>query len=499
MLICQSFCILAYQKLIEMKILVSWLAFNNDFSQGKAIKEGPTYSFHENFFAHDKHYILSSSKGEDIRTDALLNLLNRNFKGREIEVVYLNISDVINLNEIRQKVEKWMNGLKGNEIDIFISPGTPTMQTAWYFIHMGMKLKTSLYQTRAAKFTSKKDKPELIKVELEQSPIPTAVTILESEIAPSGKIKLETDYNITDSIKPVYERALKIAHTDDVTALILGESGTGKEHLANYIHKNSSRKDKPFLTINCSAINDQLLESRLFGYKKGAFTGANVDTKGLFEEADGGSILLDEIGDISPFMQQSLLRVLQQKEIQPVGGKSIKIDVRVICATNKDLPMSCKEGKFRWDLYYRMAVAELHLPQLVERGKEELKEMISFFNKSQMKKFRRNEQLKFDKEVMDLLLTYHYPGNIRELENMIASMYVFNESKIKRKDLPSRLNVEEAENPLTIAHVEKELIKKVLQIKKGNQAQTQIAIGYGSINTLKKKIIEYKIKTEEYE
>lgn len=483
-----------------MKILVSWLAFNNDFSkEGNAIKEGPTYSFHEHFFSHDKHYILSASKGEDIRAEKLENLLNNNFKGRDIEVVYLNIIDVINLNEIRQKVEKWMNALKGNEIDIFISPGTPTMQTAWYFIHMGMKLHTTLFQTRAAKFTSKKDKPELLKIELEQSSIPTAVTILENEVAPSGKIKQESDYNITESIKPIYERALKISHTDDVTTLILGESGTGKEHLANYIHKQSSRKDNSFLTINCSAINDQLLESRLFGYKKGAFTGANADTKGLFEEADGGSIFLDEIGDISPYMQQALLRVLQQKEIQPVGGKSIKVDVRVICATNQDLPARCKEGKFRWDLYYRMAVAELQLPSLAERGKDELKDMISFFNKSLMKKFRRKENLKFDKEATELLLAYHYPGNIRELENMMASLYVFSDSTIKLKDLPQRINVEDDDNPLTIAHIEKEHIKRVLRIKKGNQAQTQIAIGYGSINTLKKKISEYKINTEEYE
>jgi transcriptional regulator with PAS, ATPase and Fis domain len=482
-----------------MKILVSWLAFNNDFSEGQAIKEGPTYSFHEHFYAHDRHYILSSGRGEDIRAEKLLNLLNRNFKAREIELVYLNITDIINLNEIRQKVEKWMNGLKGNEIDIFISPGTPTMQTAWYFIHMGMKLKTTLYQTRAAKFTSKKDKPELIKVELEQSTIPTAVTILESEISPSGKIKQAEDYNITKSIESVYNRALKIAHTDDVTALIHGESGTGKEHLANYIHKNSARKDSPFLTINCSAINDQLLESRLFGYKKGSFTGANTDMKGLFEEAIGGSIFLDEIGDISPYMQQALLRVLQQKEIQPIGGKPLKVNVRVICATHQDLATKCKEGKFRWDLYYRMAVAELQIPSLVERGKDELKEMITFFNKSLMKKFRRKELLKFDKEVTELMLAYHYPGNIRELENLIASMYVFNDSIIKTKDLPQRIIIEESDNPLTIAYIEKEHIKRVLRLKKGNQAQTQLALGFGSINTLKKKIAEYKINSEEYE
>jgi len=171
----------------------------------------------------------------------------------------------------------------------------------------------------------------------------------------------------------------------------------------------------------------------------------------------------------------------------------------VICATHQDLVTKCKEGKFRWDLYYRMAVAELQIPSLVERGKDELKDMITFFNKSLMKKFRRKELLKFDKEVTELLLAYHYPGNIRELENLIASMYVFNDSIIKTKDLPQRIIIEESDNPLTIAYIEKEHIKRVLRLKKGNQAQTQIALGFGSINTLKKKIAEYKINTEEYE
>ena len=145
-----------------------------------------------------------------------------------------------------------------------------------------------------------------------------------------------------------------MAQTDDVTVLILGESGTGKENLAKYIHKNSIRKEKPYITVNCSAFNDQLLESRLFGYKKGAFTGADKDTIGLFEMADEGTIFLDEIGYISPYMQQSLLRVLQEKEIMPLCGKPKKVDVRIIAATNQNLVKLCEEKHFRWDLYYRL-------------------------------------------------------------------------------------------------------------------------------------------------
>ncbi|MBK7970966.1 MAG: hypothetical protein IPK08_19725 [Bacteroidetes bacterium] len=134
-----------------MKILISWLAFNNDFADGKAVEEGPTFSFHKYFFNHDKHFILSASSGDDIRAIALNALIAKQYKEREVEIVYLGISDVININEVRQKVEKWMMSIKDHEIDIFISPGTPTMQTAWYFIHLGGAFKTSLCQTRAAK------------------------------------------------------------------------------------------------------------------------------------------------------------------------------------------------------------------------------------------------------------------------------------------------------------------------------------------------------------
>ena len=481
-----------------MKILLSWLAFNHDFKNNEAIESGPTYSFHQHFFGYDKHIILSREKEEDLLALRLRTLICKNFKGRNVEIQYMSIDDIINVNEIRQKVERWMLSIKDDEIDIFVSPGTPQMQAAWYFIHLGGNFRTRLFQLREAKFTKNKDMPELVEITLEQSPIPTAVTILDNELSKSGKSKQESDYLITNSIQSVYDQALKIAHTDDITTLILGQSGTGKEHLATFIHKNSTRKEKNFLAFNCAGINDQLLESRLFGYKKGAFTGADKDTPGLFHEANKGSIFLDEIGDISPYMQQSLLRVIQQKEIHPVGGKPEKIDVRIICATNQDLIKRCKEEKFRWDLYYRLAVGELHLPGLLERGKPELKIMIDFFNKLFMKKLKRPTLLSFDKHAMEVLLNYHYPGNLRELENLIAKLHIFSEGVVQIKDLPERMKLENIENPLRIEHVEAEHIKYVLKLKKGNQSQTQLAIGYGSINTLKNKLIDYNINPEEY-
>lgn len=483
-----------------MRYLISWIAKTHDFEKGtpNVNEAGPTYSYHKHFYDVDKHFILYASEKEEVMALTLRTAIIKKFKDREIAVFNMHVNDVINFNEIKQKVEKWLLSLGDHDFDFFISPGTPAMQTAWYFIHMGLNLRTTLYQSRDAIFTKDKEKPERIKIEIEQSPIPISATILENEMDLPGKNKAKENYKITKSIKPVYELARKIAHTDDITTLILGQTGTGKEYLANYIHLNSTRAKNKFETINCSAMGDQLLESRLFGHKKGSFTDAKEDKRGIFEEANGGTVFLDEIGDISPFMQQSLLRVLQQKEIQPIGGTTRKVDVRIICATNRDLIKMCKEDKFRWDLYYRISITELRLPTLLERGKEEIKEMITYFNKALAIKFKRKSPLEIDSKVMNLLLTYHFPGNIRQLENLLSRLYVYNEGEVQFKDIPDEIKVNEDKSPLTIDFVEKELINKVLKIKKGNQLQTQQTIGYGSINTLKKKMKEYKINPDDY-
>jgi transcriptional regulator with PAS, ATPase and Fis domain len=300
-------------------------------------------------------------------------------------------------------------------------------------------------------------------------------------------------YFMTPSIEKIYDNARKVAMTDEVTVLILGASGTGKENLAKHIHQNSIRKDKPYIAINCSAFSDSLLESRLFGYKKGAFTGADKDTIGLFEQAHEGTIFLDEIGDISPYMQQALLRVLQEKEIMPLGGKAKKVDVRVIAATNQHLVKRCEEGKFRWDLYYRLSVVELDLPTLLQRGKTDIKSMIDYFLGQKKKQLRKPKKLVIDKEAMDALLNYSYPGNMRELENIISRLYVFNDEKVTVDVLPKRIFQEPTNQPMNMEHVEKEHIVKVLKHFEGNKRQTALAIGW-AINTLVSKMQKYGIE-----
>jgi transcriptional regulator with PAS, ATPase and Fis domain len=480
-----------------MKILISWVAFNNDFIKGSGNVDkdnSPNYLFHKYFFQdYDKHIILSAAKEDDIRINFLVAAIRNDFKNHNIEECYLNISDVIDLDEIKTKIESKLLEFSNEEIDIFFSPGTSIMQVTWYILHTSLGLRTRLLQTRPA-IKSKSGQVELIEIKSEQSSIPVTAILKEKNISAKERTyELMDDFLLTASIKSVYERAFKIAQTDNVTTLITGESGTGKEHLSRFIHANSIRKKQNFIAVNCSSLNDSLLESRLFGYLKGSFTGATDDKKGIFEQADGGTIFLDEFGDISPYMQQSLLRVLQEKEITPIGGKSKKINVRIIAATNKNLTQICKKGEFRWDLFYRLAIAELELPALRNRGKQEINELLNFFLKMKKKELKKHKVLKINKEALQHILAYPFPGNIRELENFIESLYVFCEDIVSPKDLAERFLQVDENTSLRWQDVEKMHIMKVLKLYDGNQRQTCLALGYKSINTLKSKLNQYRI------
>jgi len=221
----------------------------------------------------------------------------------------------------------------------------------------------------------------------------------------------------SDAIKNVKKYIMDVAKTDS-TILVTGESGTGKELVARAVHRLSKRTFKPFKTINCSAIPYDLLESELFGYKRGAFTGASYDKKGMFELANGGSIFLDEIGEMPLFLQSKLLRVIQDKMVQPLGaGTEIKTDFRIIAATNKNLEEETKKGNFRSDLYYRLNVVNINIPPLRER-KEDVEELAKHFLKKYAVLMDKNiSQISF--AVMEAFKTYPFKGNVRELENLI--------------------------------------------------------------------------------
>ncbi len=221
----------------------------------------------------------------------------------------------------------------------------------------------------------------------------------------------------SQALKDLREMVLQVAKSD-ATILITGESGTGKELMANFIQESSSRDNKPFLKINCNTISESLLESDLFGHEKGSFTGATNQQKGKFEEVHGGTLFLDEIGDISPKMQAALLRVLQDGEIIRVGGnKTIKVDVRIIAATNRNLQEMVSDGSFRLDLFYRLNIINIHIPPLRER-KEDIVDLTTHFVRKYRAAFGRKISF-LSQPVLNHLLQHNWPGNVRELENVI--------------------------------------------------------------------------------
>ena len=255
---------------------------------------------------------------------------------------------------------------------------------------------------------------------------------LKSEL--SDRADFRTMVGSSKEMEKVFEVVRKVADTE-ASVLITGESGTGKELVARSIHAASGRHEGPFVAINCAAIPHDLLESELFGHVKGAFTGAVKDKTGKFALADGGTIFLDEVGELPVELQPKLLRALQEREIEPVGGaKSIKLDVRVVAATNRDVEQSIADGQFREDLYYRLAVIPIHLPPMRQR-RADIPLLLRHFCAK-----HGADRVTFDKEAFDLLAAYAWPGNVRELENLVERLLIMRSGDtITSADLPDKV------------------------------------------------------------
>jgi transcriptional regulator with PAS, ATPase and Fis domain len=282
----------------------------------------------------------------------------------------------------------------------------------------------------------------------------------------------------------------------DATVLITGESGVGKERIARLVHDESTRAAGPFIAVNCGAITETLLESELFGHKRGSFTGAASDRHGLFETANHGTLLLDEIGEVSPGMQVKLLRVLQEREIRRVGeSRSRAVDVRVLAATNRDLAHGVADGAFRQDLYYRLKVVELHVPPLRDRRDDILPLARVLLAEAAARMGRKISSLA--PRAVDQLLRYEWPGNVRELENaMERAVALARGSRVDLEDLPREIRhafpkpvvVGGAVQPLS--EVEKDYILAVLELNGGNQTRTAEQLRIGSA-TLYRKLKKY--------
>ncbi len=285
------------------------------------------------------------------------------------------------------------------------------------------------------------------------------------------------------------------------TVLILGESGVGKELVARAIHFGSPRNDKPFIPLNCSAIPEYLIESELFGHERGSFTGAYTSAKGKFEIGDGGTIFLDEIGEMNLSAQVKLLRIMEEKEFMRVGGnQSIKVDVRLIAATNTDLDKRVREGKFRKDLLYRMKVLTLYIPPLRERI-EDIPDLIHIFL-DEICKTNNIKQKSISWEAIEVLKNYSWPGNVRELKNFLESVIVITpEDTIHEKDIPRYINEEKKSHPsrlliqpgTTVKEMEKDLIQKTLDYVQGNRTKAAKMLDIG-LRTLQRKIKAYNLK-----
>ncbi|MFV0518061.1 MAG: sigma-54-dependent transcriptional regulator [Aminipila sp.] len=437
----------------------------------------------------------------------------------------LNVRQLLSkvLSKAGYKVYTACDGLEAYEliqdinIDIIISDIKMPRMTGIELLHkvkalesdIGFILITAFATTETAIDAIKNGAQDYVTKPFDFTEILTAVKKLSMTKQHTYRLGANATIDTSDlkvnSKSPKMQEVLKLAKqvaAAESTVLLTGETGTGKEIICSAIHRWSPRKDKPFIKVNCGAIPDNLLESELFGYEKGAFTGAVSSKPGRFEVADGGTIFLDEIGDISPSLQVKLLRVLQEKTFERLGGiKSIHTDVRIITATNKNLKDEVYKGHFRDDLYYRLNVVPIHLPPLRERL-EDIEDLINYFLAKSAKISGVINPKVVSQEVLDCLKDYPWPGNIRELENIIERCVVISSgSRIDINCLPAEIRESsqhyvpsntDAEPLLNVAidTIEKEVIKKALCESGGNKTKAALALGI-SRRSLHRKLQKY--------
>mgnify|MGYP000877262772 CR=1 FL=1 len=304
-------------------------------------------------------------------------------------------------------------------------------------------------------------------------------------------------------MKAIYKTIQKAAQTD-ATVLLRGESGTGKELFARAVHVNSRRRAQPFIKVDCAALPGSLIENELFGHEKGAFTGAEARQPGKFEAADGGTVFIDELGELPLPVQGKLLRVLQDREFERVGGtQTVRVDVRIVAATHRDLPQMVRDGKFREDLYYRIKVVELTLPALRARGVEDIERLARHFIAQATKRHHLSREPGLSRAALERLKAWHWPGNVRELENCVESAVVLCDGEIFPEHLPmpdagrTGAPPPSKDAPVqTLAQVERAHVLEVLERAKGNRSLAAKWLDIGR-NTLTRKLKEFGVSEDE--
>ena len=343
-----------------------------------------------------------------------------------------------------------------------------------------------------------------------KSEVERALSVEEPNINNTDVQKVHFDRIVGDSplMQELFKKIMLVINRGANQVLVTGETGTGKDLVAKAIHEHGSRQEKMFLPINCSTVPEDLIESELFGHEKGSFTGADQTKRGLFEIASGGTIFLDEIGDISLQMQSKLLRVLQEREIKRVGGiNPIQVDVCIIAATNKNLRAEMEEGNFREDLYFRLNVIALHLPPLRDRM-EDLKSLIGFFFSRFQDEYISVEKKTLSAKAMSALQRYDWPGNIRQLANCLLRAFILSENPtIQLTDLPaeihdrslppSNINSDIPEGGVSLEDIIKEYIKSALTQTQGNQTKAAKLLGM-SRRKLQNRMKNYNLDSRDF-
>jgi two-component system response regulator HydG len=425
-----------------------------------------------------------ATKGVEDGSDAIACVREQPYDAVLMDVRMANVSGIEALQRIKEH---------NPAIPVIIMTAYSSVDTAVE----AMKLGAYDYLTKPLNFD---DLRLTLERALEHMALAKENRTLKKQI--SADAKLDSIIGTSEAMQSLIDMVRTVSPTE-ATILVTGESGTGKELIAQAIHSNSPRKDGPLVTVNCAAITDTLLESELFGHEKGAFTGADKKRDGRFMQAHKGSIFLDEVGEIPLHLQAKLLRAIQEREIQRVGGdKAIKVDVRIIAATNRDLLKDVHEGKFREDLFYRLNVVNLRVPPLHER-KDDIPLLAKHFLVRYAKKNRRNMK-GFTPAAMDLMIRYPWPGNVRELENALERAVILSLGDyITERELPpgviahSRGDSEEGLPAAGLAgmpleEIEKEAIIQTLKETGGNKSEASKILQI-TRTTLNNKIKKYNI------
>ncbi|QMU66226.1 MAG: AAA domain-containing protein [Flavobacteriaceae bacterium] len=472
--------------------LVSWVATGHDFIRPKdnsteiIINEnGPHFSLYRDFGQDfDVHYLLSQYRErENLEMDVKLNrlrvALEHSFNNKKVMLMYMDIDDILSIGTIKNKIDELIKiKLDRTNVQIFVSPGTPSMQTAWYLLGCDLfKRDTiSFFRRRERRFIEGGLTPPKEPIEFDVSHYAGVTNVRDNNAG--GHLNTNLKPKITTKLKPIYTKAVQLAGNDKTTILIQGDSGTGKTFLAKYIHNISNRKNKPFSILDCSAYNETMLEHKLFGYEKGAFSGATKLHTGVLEQAKGGTVVFDAIDTLPKHLQARLNTVLNEKVFQRIGSdRNLPLDVRIIATSTEDLWLLRDADAFHRELHYRLAVAELQLPSFFQMQRKERKAWVNYFMETTYTKLGVDYIGEIDKEAWDFILDYHFDGNLKEVENMVEIFYTFCEKKVTKADIPRQMIKGEKSPVLSLESAMKKHVNAVVEQCEGNISQAAKYLG----------------------